>query len=129
MIHFNNEAGQTKTLDDNGAFFAFSNEQMDKCANRSLTYKSLGAGLYCPENNVDLLAKQLKENHSFKIQWELDNNSLKDIIWYELANYESQIDGDITEAVLALSAYGISTDAVKKEYASYYQHCIDNDYF
>ena len=129
MRYFNIEQDQTKILDDNGAFFAFSNEQWEQANNQSLTYKSLGGGLYCPENNVDLLAKQLKESHNCKIKWELENNSLKDIIWYELANYESQIEGDITEAGAALSYYGISIDAVKKEYVSYYKNCVDNDYF
>ena len=118
MKHCNIEQEQTKILDD-----------MDKCANQSLTYKNLGAGLYCPENNVDLLAKQLKESYSFKIEWELANNSLKDIIWYQLANYEVQISGDLDDAIDALLPYGISNDDVKKEYASYYQNYLDNDYF
>ena len=59
MKHCNIEKEQTKILDDNGAFFAFSNEQWEQANNQSLTYKNLGGHLYCPENNVNLLAKQL----------------------------------------------------------------------
>jgi hypothetical protein len=129
MIQCNIEQEQTKILDDNGAFFAFNNEQMDKYADQSLSYKSVGGGLYCPENNVDGLARQLADSHAFKIKWELDNNTLKDIIWYQLSNHETQITGDIDDAISALTPYKISDDDVRREYKDYYQHCIDNDYF
>ncbi len=129
MKHFNNEAGQIKILDGNGAFFAFSNEQFALACDVSINYKNLGGGLYCPENNVDLLAKQLKESHFFKIKWELENNTLKDIIWYELANREVQISGDLNDVIDALKPYKITLDDITKEYKDYYQDCIDNDYF
>lgn len=129
MKHFNNEAGQTKIFDDNGAFFAFSNEQFTLACDASINYKSLGGGLYCPENNAGALVKQLEESHSFKIKWELDNNSLKDIIWYELANHEVQISGGLNDAIDALKPYKISLEDITNEYKDYYQDCIDNDYF
>jgi hypothetical protein len=129
MKHLNNEAEQTKILDYYGAFFAFSNEQMDKYANQSVKYKSLGAGLYCPSCNVNNLTKELKESWDFKIKWELDNNQLKDIIWYQLANHETQITGDIDDACNALTPYGITKEDVQAEWGNYYQDCIDNDYF
>jgi hypothetical protein len=129
MKHYNIENEQTSILDDNGAFFAFNNEQFNNCANQSLNYKSLGDGLYYPENNIDALQAQLKESYGFKIKWELSNNSLKDIIWYELANHETQITGDYSDACKALKPYGITEDNIKKEWPGYYQNCIDNDYF
>ena len=129
MKHYNTEQEQTKIFNDNGAFFAFSNEQMDKCANQSLDYKNLGSGLYCPSNNVNSLSKELKESLDFKIKWELENNTLKDIIWYELANHEAEITGDYSDACESLKPYGIKEDDIKKEWPGYYQNCIDNDYF
>jgi len=129
MKHFNNEAEQTKILDANGAFFAFSGEQWEVASDISQKYKSLGGGLYCPEKNADALTKQLNENYAFKIKWELDNNTLKDIIWYQFANHETQISGDISDALEALKSYGIIEDDIKKEWPGYYQNCIDNDYF
>ena len=120
---------QTKLFDSNGAFFAFSNEQWEKANNSNLNYKSLGGGLYCPEHNANKLMQQLKELQASKIKWELANNTLKAIIWYELANHEAQISGDITDAYEALMQYGISKEDVIKEYAAYQQHCVDNDYF
>lgn len=129
MKHCNIEQEQEKILDDNGAFFAFDNDQMDKYANQSLSYKNLGGGLYCPEINVTALSNQLKDSFDFKIRWELDNNSLKDIIWYQLANHETQITGDYSDACEALKPYGISEDQIKTEWPSYYQNCIDNEYF
>ena len=129
MKHCNIEKEQTKILDDNGAFFAFSNEQFTLACGASINYKSSGGGLYCPENNVNLLAKQLKESHSFKIKWELENNTLKDIIWHELANHEVQISCDLDDAIDALKPYKISLEDITNEYKDYYQDCIDNDYF
>ena len=129
MKHCKIEKEQTKILDANSAFFAFSNEQFNTCADPKLNYKSLGGGLYCPENNIDSLQAQLSDSYNFKIQWELENNTLKDIIWDSLANYECQITGDYSDACEALKTYGITEDDIKKEWASYYKNCIDNDYF
>jgi hypothetical protein len=129
MKHINIDNEQEKILDDNGAFFAFSRDQFNACANQSINYKSLGGGLYCPENNIDDLALQLKDSHTFKINWELSNNTIKDIIWYQLANHETQISGDYSAACEALKPYGITEDQIKTEWPSYYQNCIDNDYF
>jgi len=128
MKHCNIEQEQEHILDNNGAFFAFSNKQFNTCANPKLNYKSLGGGLYCPENNISLQT-QLKDSYNFKIQWELLNNSLKDIIFYQLANHEAQITGDYSDACEALKPYGITEDDIKKEWFGYFQHCIDNDYF
>lgn len=129
MKHCNVDNEQTKILDDNGAFFAFSKDQFNTCSTQSLIYKSLGGGLYCPQNNIDNLSAQLKDSHTFKINWELSNNTLKDIIWYQLANHETQISGDYSEACEALKPYGISENQIKTEWPSYYQNCIANDYF
>ena len=129
MKHHNNEAEQTKILDDNGAFFAFSSEQWAIASDASKKYTSLGGGLYCPENNALVLTKQLNNSYALKIKWELENNALKDIIWYELANHECQITGDTSDALEALKDYDITNATVKYEYAKYYQHCVDNDYF
>jgi len=129
MKHFNNADEQTKILDDNGAFFAFSSEQWELANDISQKYKSLGAGLYCPEKNVDSLTKQLNESNKLKIKWELDNNPIKDIIWYAFANYECQINGDTSDALEALKDYGVTNATIKDEYDQYFKHCVDNDYF
>lgn len=129
MKHFNNEAEQTKILIANGAFFAFSSAQWEQANDKASKYKSLGGGMYCPENNVCELTKQLAENLVKKISWELENNTLKDIIWYELANHEAQITGDLMDTIEALTPYKISLENIKHEYKAYFQNCIDNDYF
>jgi hypothetical protein len=129
MKNCNIEKEQQHILTINNAFFAFSNKQFNSCADQSLTYSNLGGGLYCPENNIESLQSQLKDSYNFKIQWELANNTLKDIIWHELANHESQISGDYSDACEALKPYGISENDIKKEWPGYYQDCIDNDYF
>ena len=129
MKHCNVDNEQEKILDDNGAFFAFSKDQFNTCSTQSLIYKSLGGGLYCPANNIDNLSTQLKDSHTFKINWELSNNTLKTIIWDQLANHEAQLSGDYSEAWEALKPYGITEDDIKTEWPSYYQNCIEYDYF
>jgi hypothetical protein len=129
MKHCNIELEQEKILTINGAFFAFGNEQFNTCADQPVAYSNLGGGLYCPSCNIDSLQAQLKNSYNFKIKFELENNTLKDIIWDSLANYECQITGDYSDACEALKPYGITEDDIKKEWASYYQNCIDNDYF
>ncbi len=129
MKHFNNQAAQTKILTTNGAFFAFSSEQWEQANDKASKYKSLGGGMYCPENNVGDLTKQLAENLAGKIRWELENNTLKDIIWYELANHEAQITGDLMDTIEALTPYKISLENIKHEYKAYLKNCISNDYF
>jgi len=55
----------------------------------------------------------------------------RDIIWYELANHETQISGDLTSVYETLEDYpGITKQMILYEYrGGYYQYCIDNDYF
>ncbi len=67
--------------------------------------------------------------HQKKISYDLENNSKKDLIWYELRNYETQISDDISEAVIALSDYGITEDEIEEEYKLYFKYCCKNDLF
>ena len=54
---------------------------------------------------------------------------IKKIIHRELANFECQIVGDITDAYDILKDYGITKEQVLKEYKIFYQKCIKNDWF
>jgi hypothetical protein len=129
MIYFNIEVKINGLLTANGAFFAFTEQQYNDEALPGVEYKRLYAGMLCPSNNVKTVMDGLDSLNDEKIQYELSNNSLKDIIWDSLANYECQISGDYNDAIAALKVYGISDDDIKKEWPSYYQNCIDNDYF
>ena len=129
MYHFNIDVKINDLLTENGAFFAFTEQQFNDEALPCVEYKRLYAGMLCPSDNVKTVMNGLDNLSAEKTRWELANNSLKTIIWDSLANYECQISGDYSDAIDALKPYGITEDDIKTEWPSYYQNCIDNDYF
>ena len=129
MNHINIDVKINDLLTANGAFFAFTEQQYNDEALPGVEYKRLYAGMLCPSNNVKTVMNGFDSLNDEKIQYELSNNSIKVIIWDSLANYECQISGDYSAASEALKDYGITEDAIKKEWLSYYQDCINNDYF
>ena len=46
-----------KLFKDTGAFFAFSNEQVDEQKQEGVKYVSLGAGMICPKENASRLCE------------------------------------------------------------------------
>ena len=129
MNHFNIDLKINELLTKNGVFFAFSEQQYNDAVIPGVDYIRLYAGMLCPFDNVKTVMNGLDSLSNEKIQYELSNNTLKTIIWDSLANYECQISGDYNDACDALKVYGITDADVKKEWPSYYQNCIDNDYF
>ena len=122
-------AKQSQLWDDNGAFFAFGQQQLDEKKQEGVTYVSLGMGLIAPKDNASKIIEGLESIHTEGIKQDISENGIKPIIHRELANYETQISGDISDTVAALEGYGITRKQVNEEYKSFYQHCIDNDYF
>ena len=129
MNHFNTDLKINELLTKNGAFFAFTEQQYNAEALPGVEYRRLYAGMLCPSDNVKTVMNGLDNLSDEKIQYEISNNSIKIIIWDALANYECQISGDYSDACEALKPYSITEDQIKKEWPSYYQNCIDNDYF
>ena len=120
---------QTKLLNDNGAFFAFSTKQLNEHKKEGVVYVSMGSGLITPKVNADKLLEGFESINTEGIKQDILENGITAIIHRELANYETQITGDISDTVEALEDYGITRAQVGKEYPAYFQHCIDNDYF
>jgi len=124
------EVKHSELLAATGAFFAFSPKQFHKAKRVGpVKYASLGAGLVCPSVNAAELVKGLGTINAEGIAIDIAENGLKAIIHRELANYETQITGDITNTVEALEDYPITREDIQREYTPFYQHCIDNDYF
>ena len=124
---------QTEVIKKHGAFFAFSIDQFEQQRKEGVEYTGHKSGMMIPIPNVTNLFNDLDDVVKDKYSWELENNSKKDIIWWELANYETQLtgigSGSFEKAVLALSKYGFTREDVIKEYSDYFEHCINNDYF
>ena len=120
---------QTKLWNDNGAFFAFGDKQLDEQKQEGVSYVSLGMGLIAPKENASKIIEGLESIHMEGIQQDISDNGIKAIIHRELANHEAQITNDISDTVEALEFYGITREQVSEEYPSYFKHCVDNDYF
>jgi hypothetical protein len=129
MKRFNHDAAMDKIMASHGAFFAFSNKQFDEASKPDIKYVGLGGGLIAPEDQAKSLIANFEKITAEKIAWELENNTRKDIIWYELANHECQISGSYREAFNVLEPYGITEDEIKSEWPAYWDHCVEHDYF
>ena len=103
-------------LSDNGAFFAFSDSQLDKSKKEGVKYVSLGAGLIAPKDKAAQLIEQLGEARKEAIKSYMRDHSREDIIKRELSNYEAYYTGDITEVMSALEGFGITTEEVFRVY-------------
>jgi hypothetical protein len=129
MKRFNHDAAMDKVMAERGAFFAFSNSQLDAAKAHGIEYVSLGHGLIAPKDQAASLVDDFQRIHDEKIAWELANNTRKDIIWYELGNHECQIAGGWQTIVELLEPYGITADEIKAEWPAYFDHCVKHDYF
>jgi len=106
------DAAITKALEDNGAFYAFSNEQFLEQRQPNVVYQRGPAGLIIPKDNVDALISQMQAAHDQGVVQRLLDYPIEKIIAYELANYECYYSGDIEDALPALSPYNVTREQV-----------------
>jgi len=123
------EKAQTAVFEKTGAFFAFGTAQFNEKAKDGVKYVNCGHGLICPKENVDELIEGLESVHKKGIELDLKENGKKKIIRRELGNYETQISGEWQEVAKILKDYGITEEEVYSGYQSFFQECIDNDWF
>ena len=116
-------------MQEYGAFFAFSNKQYEEKAIEGITYARLVGGLVIPKYNAESFLERYTAIYEEGIAKRIEDSSIKDIIWYELGNYEVQLTGDLTDVIEALHDYPITEEQIRNEYPDYFQMCIDNDYF
>ena len=123
------EAKTTSLLNTCGAFFAFSQKQLDENKVEGVEYVSMGNGLITPKNNAPKVSEGFKTILSEAIAQDIAENGKPAIIRRELGNYECQITSDISDAVEVLKSYGITEEEVQAQWGAFFQNCIDNDYF
>ena len=111
-----------------GGFWAFGKDQFKKAYNPKLKYVSLGAGLYAPKKTYKNMIVDIEKASMDYIKKDLENNSVKEIIWRELQNHEAQFS-DTRDTFDVLEAYGITIEEINKEYPAYMEYCVDNDLF
>ena len=128
------EQAQNECFEKYGVFFAFSEKQFKEgCekvgATKENKVASFGSGGYVLVKNRDLLIDELNHIHDKAINKDIAENGIVKIIHRELANYETQITGDIQEVTEILKDYKITEEQIKKEYKIFYKKCIKNDWF
>lgn len=122
---------QTKVYKKYGVFCAFNKKQFNEGINSHFgKVADIGGGTYCPSIFADKVVDQLNAIYYKAIAIVQATNTKKDIIWYELGNYETQLTGDVSEVISKLADFkDITKEDIMREYRDYYDHCVDNNYF
>ena len=120
---------RTNLFEKTGAFYAFSNEQFNNSIKKDTQYVNLGNGLFCEKKHYQKLIDGLETTYNDAVNEDLQENGKKNIIWRELANYETQISCDISDTINALEFYPITEKEIEIEYKKYFNHCVKNDLF
>jgi hypothetical protein len=112
-----------------GAFFAFSQQQIEEGREEGVEYVSLGSGLVCPAHFAEKVLQEIDSLHAEYVKSDIEENGRKGIIWRELENHEAQITRSIDDTVDALESHGIGRDEVDAEYKAFFSYCVENDLF
>ena len=129
------EEAQNKLFEECGVFFAFSEKQFKEgCekvgANAENKICSFGGGGYVLSKNLERFTEGIKSINKKGIEQDIQENGIEAIIQRELANYETQLNGDWKQVAEVLEDYeGITEEMVREQYKIFYQKCVDNDWF
>ena len=123
------EEKTTKILNDNGAFFAFSNKQFKERKKEGVLYSRLYGGLIAPKENVKKIFIELDKINKEGIKQDMKDNTKKRIMWREFANFECQFEMNPERALESLEDYPITKKEIQREFKKYYNYCIKNDMF
>jgi len=111
---------QTELFTNLGAFFAFSNEQLNAKRVKCIKYVSLGSGLICPKVNAATLHLGLREVQAAGIKADIAENGINAIIKRELYNHEAFYTGEIEDTIDALEDYDVTREQVMAIYRAEY---------
>lgn len=128
MKFYSIESEQAAITAKHGAFYAFSPKQFEKKHRPDIEYVRIVSGLVCPKANIDALVKELEALVDKKIKFELENNTKKDLIRHELSNHECHVTYDYTDALDALTHYGITRAEVAAEFGDFVNDGLDSKY-
>ncbi len=119
----------TELFEKHGAFFAFSDKQLDEAKNKDLprsAYVSMGAGLIAPKSEAKELASWIDKVTTKRIALDLEENGKEAIILRELHNHECFYTGDYLDPNMkaSLSGYGFTDQDIYDVYRSEYQNAM-----
>lgn len=113
LSDYTNDA-QTELFNKVGAFFAFSNEQLEGKIKEGIKYVNMGAGMICPKENAKELIDSLSVIQDKGIEKDIEDNGIPAIIRRELDNHECDYTGDYEPALEVLDQYGISEQQIRE---------------
>lgn len=120
-IRENHQKEISKTIERNGVFFAFSNEQFEKNKG-DLKLEELArvgvTGGYMPKKNVHQFKKEVEELEK-KRREAIKKINPEEVILDELKNHEAFYSGDIEDAFDVLRDYGFTFEQVYQVYKKY----------
>jgi len=127
------EEAHTALFKECGAFFAFSNEQLQEGLSKldGEEVSNLGGGMFCLSKNVDTFIVKMEEISKNAREQYIKDCGINAVIMNELSNHEAQIFGDISDTVEALEGYDcITPEMVAKVFKDEYMPmCIEKDLF
>jgi len=119
---------QHEIIKNNGAFFAFNDQQFKEQKKQNTIYVNMGVGLICPKNNAKTLKKELDELNKKAIKKQMETQSIKEIVFKNCSNYELQYSYNGEQEIKdILKDYPIKEIEIIRYYQEYIKHCIDND--
>jgi hypothetical protein len=107
---------QSKAMEQFGAFFAFSNEQLEEKRVQGVEYCNMGGGLIAPVGNADALYQALNRVIDDGRKMDMEENGRRKIIERELMNHECYYTGDLEPCVQGLALYGITAEEIRLVY-------------
>lgn len=117
---------QTKLFNDLGAFFAFSNKQLEEAQKGGIKYVSMGAGLICPKENAKALNEGLNNIAKEGMKKDVSENGKEAVIKRELYNHECFYTMDTTDCINKLSGYGITKEEIQKVYNAEFSNACES---
>ena len=109
-----------------GAFWAFSNSQVNEQKKEGENYVQVMQGLICPKDKADEFMRILTEIYEAGEREFLEVNDRTEIILYELENHECFYLYDPTEAVENLADFGITKEEVINVFNKNLERYADN---
>jgi len=111
------EAKQTQAFKKAGAFFAFSQKQLEEGKKENDIKKGtkliqMGGGMICPVDNSVTLKLELTQIYKESIKEDIAENGINAIIKRELNNHECYYTGNIEDCMDALSGYNITKENI-----------------
>lgn len=129
------EQAQRLSFERHGAFFAFGQKQFNEQRREGVDYVNMGMGLLCPETNVQQLIEELDQVYKQAVSLDVSENGAQKIIEREYFNHETQLTGDKTDMIRALSLHieqfpELFTDeAIKQVSRKCHALAVENDWF